>query len=62
MLAEQEGRTLDNLRIKLLTRGEVLARQHTTVHAGIHPHRVQVPDEIEQLAQVSFCFYYKYKP
>uniref|UniRef100_A0A183CC21 ATP-dependent DNA helicase n=1 Tax=Globodera pallida TaxID=36090 RepID=A0A183CC21_GLOPA len=48
-----EAPPIDNLRIRLLTRGEVMRQNLPEVH-NIHPHQLQLPESIDQLAQLFF--------
>uniref|UniRef100_A0A183C4Z0 ATP-dependent DNA helicase n=1 Tax=Globodera pallida TaxID=36090 RepID=A0A183C4Z0_GLOPA len=51
--AQGEGPPVDNLRIRLLTRGEVMQQNLPEVH-NIHPHQLQLPESVDQLAQLFF--------
>uniref|UniRef100_A0A183C069 ATP-dependent DNA helicase n=1 Tax=Globodera pallida TaxID=36090 RepID=A0A183C069_GLOPA len=48
-----EGPPIDNLRIRLLTRGEVMRQNLPEVH-NVHPHQLQLPESVDQLAQLFF--------
>uniref|UniRef100_A0A183C837 Helitron_like_N domain-containing protein n=1 Tax=Globodera pallida TaxID=36090 RepID=A0A183C837_GLOPA len=47
------GPPVDKLRIRLLTRGEVMRQNLPEVH-NIHPHQLQLPESVDQLAQLFF--------
>uniref|UniRef100_A0A914H992 Helitron helicase-like domain-containing protein n=1 Tax=Globodera rostochiensis TaxID=31243 RepID=A0A914H992_GLORO len=51
--AQGEGPPVDNLRIRLLTRGEVMRQNLPELH-NIHPHQLQLPESVDQLAQLFF--------
>uniref|UniRef100_A0A183C4Y9 ATP-dependent DNA helicase n=1 Tax=Globodera pallida TaxID=36090 RepID=A0A183C4Y9_GLOPA len=51
--ADGEAPPVDNLRIRLLTRGEVMRQNLPEVH-NIHPHQLQLPESVDQLAQLFF--------
>uniref|UniRef100_A0A183BU64 ATP-dependent DNA helicase n=1 Tax=Globodera pallida TaxID=36090 RepID=A0A183BU64_GLOPA len=51
--AQGEGPPIDNLRIRLLTRGEVMRQNLPEVH-NVHPHQLQLPESVDQLAQLFF--------
>uniref|UniRef100_A0A183BU63 ATP-dependent DNA helicase n=1 Tax=Globodera pallida TaxID=36090 RepID=A0A183BU63_GLOPA len=51
--AQGEGPPVDNLRIRLLTRGEVMHQNLPELH-NIHPHQLQLPESVDQLAQLFF--------
>uniref|UniRef100_A0A183CD57 ATP-dependent DNA helicase n=1 Tax=Globodera pallida TaxID=36090 RepID=A0A183CD57_GLOPA len=48
-----DGPPVDTLRIRLLTRGEVM-RQNLPEMNNIHPHQIQLPESVNQLAQLFF--------
>uniref|UniRef100_A0A183CMG6 ATP-dependent DNA helicase n=1 Tax=Globodera pallida TaxID=36090 RepID=A0A183CMG6_GLOPA len=48
-----DGPPVDNLRIRLLTRGEVMQQNLPEAH-NIHPHQIQLPESVDQLAQLFF--------
>jgi len=48
-----EGRSMENFRLRLLNRSDVLARGQG-LDPAIHPHRTLTPAEINHLAQVEF--------
>uniref|UniRef100_A0A183CCM3 ATP-dependent DNA helicase n=1 Tax=Globodera pallida TaxID=36090 RepID=A0A183CCM3_GLOPA len=51
--AAGDGPPIDNLRIRLLTRGEVMQQNLPELH-NIHPHQLQLPESVDQLAQLFF--------
>uniref|UniRef100_A0A183BU62 ATP-dependent DNA helicase n=1 Tax=Globodera pallida TaxID=36090 RepID=A0A183BU62_GLOPA len=51
--AQGQGPSVDTLRIRLLTRGEVM-RQNLPEVNNIHPHQLQLPESVDQLAQLFF--------
>uniref|UniRef100_A0A183CLH7 ATP-dependent DNA helicase n=1 Tax=Globodera pallida TaxID=36090 RepID=A0A183CLH7_GLOPA len=51
--ADAQGPPVDKLRIRLLTRGEVM-QQHLPEAHNIHPHQLQLPESVDQLAQLFF--------
>lgn len=54
-VADSEGRNIENFRIRLLDRNEVLQRQ-VPINPAIHPHRTLLPPDIQHLAQVKYIF------
>uniref|UniRef100_A0A183C0L0 ATP-dependent DNA helicase n=1 Tax=Globodera pallida TaxID=36090 RepID=A0A183C0L0_GLOPA len=50
---DSDGPPVDNLRIRLLTRGEVMQQNLPETH-NIHPHQLQLPESVNQLAQLFF--------
>uniref|UniRef100_A0A914HAT8 ATP-dependent DNA helicase n=1 Tax=Globodera rostochiensis TaxID=31243 RepID=A0A914HAT8_GLORO len=51
--SDRDGPSVDNLRIRLLTRGEVMQQNLPEAH-NIHPHQLQLPESVNQLAQLFF--------
>uniref|UniRef100_A0A914H8H6 ATP-dependent DNA helicase n=1 Tax=Globodera rostochiensis TaxID=31243 RepID=A0A914H8H6_GLORO len=51
--AQGQGPSVDTMRIRLLTRGEVM-RQNLPEVNNIHPHQLQLPESVDQLAQLFF--------
>uniref|UniRef100_A0A183C072 Uncharacterized protein n=1 Tax=Globodera pallida TaxID=36090 RepID=A0A183C072_GLOPA len=51
--SDSNGPSVDNLRIRLLTRGEVMQQNLPEAH-NIHPHQLQLPESVNQLAQLFF--------